>query len=758
MRFSSLLLSAILLPALGAAELEYRFLPEKGGWHVSANTPYDIPEEYWYEISPEGNSVLLRAERNNQTALTLENTVAIPGNYTLSGELRSLSGPGARFKVTFGGDNPDYRVWRGPDTQGTPEAREAQKHAMWIERQSRELAADNSNSQWRKFQLTFPVPDAGNCPNCGRNRRFDRIFMTFLLISDDEQAMTRNMELELRNLKLTGPGEISQPPPTPKKAAGQKTPVKRAETAEPENPGNLFDARPMLKSGSMRNPPFSPAGRLTPEQLTRLNPDFSIRPIFRYPSEQERRYSRYLRFPPAASSRGPFAAATIYDGKFYGICRNGKQSELCEYDPASGKWRTLWRNTAPESIDNYPYGNGNVPLLHTGAVIWSGYGGIPANGGAPAPLPDFFRRPGTYALLGRQFYAAGPGPGQLLKFKPNGSPDQPLVLDRQNLPPGRLEGIWSYPDSRTLLVQAGSYLYEIQPATGAVRRKLQFHGIPRIIDTPLGHILTPRQDYPALLAVDGGPGQPFLVIAGPPNFIPGMRVLPGAADRNLPPKLKPLGLKGQYLLLRDECHRLLLINLVRPERSLMLRGIGFGRFHLSPDGNTLWLEGEDALYEIAPRGGWGSRPDSQEGITVEDLRLEQQGAARLDPAQALQQSFATDADLFRMRPIRQGERQVLEFTAAKVPFECRVSLQFNPELTAGKSLRLIFKPDDLARQLPALRVGEGANSGISPLAADGTVTLRSGSGLVELILEKSDQPVTFTIDTVLISKGKEFLR
>lgn len=69
-----------------------------------------------------------------------------------------------------------------------------------------------------------------------------------------------------------------------------------------------------------------------------------------------------------------------------------------------------------------------------------------------------------------------------------------------------------------------------------------------------------------------------------------------------------------------------------------------------------------------------------------------------------------------------------------------------------------FKPDDLARQLPALRVGEGANSGISPLAADGTVTLRSGSGLVELILEKSDQPVTFTIDTVLISKGKEFLR
>lgn len=108
--------------------------------------------------------------------------------------------------------------------------------------------------------------------------------------------------------------------------------------------------------------------------------------------------------------------------------------------------------------------------------------------------------------------------------------------------------------------------------------------------------------------------------------------------------------------------------------------------------------------------------------------------------------------------MQKGKHQVLEFTAEKIPFECRVSLQFNPELTAGKSLRLIFKPDDLARQLPALRVGEGANSGISPLAADGTVTLRSGSGLVELILEKSDQPVTFTIDTVLISKGKEFLR
>ena len=190
----------------------------------------------------------------------------------------------------------------------------------------------------------------------------------------------------------------------------------------------------------------------------------------------------------------------------------------------------------------------------------------------------------------------------------------------------------------------------------------------------------------------------------------------------------------------------------------MLRGIGFGRFHLSPHGNTLWLEGEDALYEIAPRGGWGIRPDNQEGITVEDLRLEQQGAARLDPAQALQQSFATDADLFRVRPVQKGKRQALEFTAEKVPFECRVSLQFNPELTAGKSLRLIFKPDDLARQLPALRVGGGAKSGISPLAADGTVTLRSGSGLVELILEKSDQPVTFTIDTVLVSKGKEFLR
>lgn len=298
MRFSSLLLSAILLPALGAAELEYRFLPEKGGWHVSANTPYDIPEEYWYEISPEGNSVLLRAERNNQTALTLENTVAIPGNYTLSGELRSLSGPGARFKMTFGGDNPDYRVWRGPDTQGTPEAREAQKHAMWIERQSRELASGNSDGQWRKFQLTFLVPDAGNCPNCGRNRRFDHIFMTFLPVSDHEQAMTRNMELELRNLKLTGPGEISQPPPTPKKAAGQKPPAKRAETAKPENPGNLFDARPMLKSGSMRNPPFPPEGRLTHEQLIRLNPDFFIRPIFRYPPEPGAQIFQIFAFSP----------------------------------------------------------------------------------------------------------------------------------------------------------------------------------------------------------------------------------------------------------------------------------------------------------------------------------------------------------------------------------------------------------------------------------------------------------------------------
>lgn len=754
MRFSPLLLSAVLLPVLGAAELEYRFLPEKGGWHVSANTPNGIPREYWYEIFPEGNSVLLRAERNNQTALILENTVTMPGSYTLTGELRTLTGQEQLAIPISGNDSEGTR--RLHASRGKSQPASDRHFTSWSERPVRKLPGSSRTGEWESFQFSFEVP--ASCMECGTPVRYDQLKLRFLPYIDHDSKLTRPMELELRNLKLTGPGKISQPPPTPKKAAGQKTPAKRAETAKPENPGNLFDARPMLKSGSMRNPPFSPAGRLTPEQLTRLNPDFSIRPIFRYPSEQERRYSRYLRFPPAASSRGPFAAATIYDGKFYGICRNGKQSELCEYDPASGKWRTLWRNTAPESIDNYPYGNGNVPLLHTGAVIWSGYGGIPANGGAPAPLPDFFRRPGTYALLGRQFHAAGPGPGQLLKFKPNGSPDQPLVLDRQNLPPGRLEGIWSYPDSRTLLAQAGSYLYEIQPATGAVRRKLQFHGIPRIIDTPLGHILTPRQDYPVLLAVDGGPGQPFLVIAGPPNFIPGMRVLPGAADRNLPPKLKPLGLKGQYLLLRDECHRLLLINLVRPERSLMLRGIGFGRFHLSPDGNTLWLEGEDALYEITPRGGWGSRPDSQEGITVEDLRLEQQGAARLDPAQALQQSFATDADLFRVRPVQKGKRQALEFTAEKVPFECRVSLQFNPELTTGKSLRLIFKPDDLARQLPALRVGEGANSGISPLAADGTVTLRSGSGLVELILEKSDQPVTFTIDTVLVSKGKEFLR
>ena len=43
MRFPSLLLSAILLPTLGAAELEYRFLPEKGGWHVSANTHMTFP-------------------------------------------------------------------------------------------------------------------------------------------------------------------------------------------------------------------------------------------------------------------------------------------------------------------------------------------------------------------------------------------------------------------------------------------------------------------------------------------------------------------------------------------------------------------------------------------------------------------------------------------------------------------------------------------------------------------------------------------
>ena len=190
----------------------------------------------------------------------------------------------------------------------------------------------------------------------------------------------------------------------------------------------------------------------------------------------------------------------------------------------------------------------------------------------------------------------------------------------------------------------------------------------------------------------------------------------------------------------------------------MLRGIGFGRFHLPPDGNALWLEGEDALYEIAPRGGWGSRPDSQEGVTIEDIRLEQQGAARLDPSLALQQTYASDADLFRVRPVQKGKRQVLEFTAEKIPFECRVSLQFDPELTAGKSLRLIFKPEKIMRQLPALRIGEGTNSGSAPPAADGTVTLRSGSGLVELILEKSDQPVTFTIDTVLISKGKEFLR
>lgn len=758
MRFSSLLLPAVLLPILGAAELEYRFLPGKGGWHVSVNTPYSIPEEYWYEISPEGNSVLLRAEHNNQTAMILNNTVTAPGNYTLSGELRSLGDRGARFKVTFGGDNPYYRIWSPPDTRDTPEARKAQKHAMWIARQFRELAADTSDGQWRKFQLTFSVPDAGNCPDCGRSRQFDCISMIFQLTSDNAEAMTRNMELELRDLKLTGPGEISQPPPTQKKAATQKIPAKRAQTTEPENPGNLFDARAMLKSGSMRNPPFPSAGQLTTEQLIRLNPDFSIRPIFRFPPEQERRYSRYLRFPPAFSSRGPFAVSTVYDGKFYGICRNGKQSELCEFDFSSGKWRTLWRNTAPESIDNYPYGNGNVPLLHTGTMIWSSYGGIPVDGGPPAPLPDFFHRPGTYALLGQQFYAAGPDPGQLLKFKPDGSPDQPLVLDRQNLPPDRFEKIWGYPGSRTLLAQAGFWLYEIQTATGTVHRKFQAYQIPRVINTPLGDILLQQDSPHAQLVVDGGPGQPFLLVAGRPEAVPETPWLPGAVDRNLPRELKLLGLKGQYLLLQNERHQLLLINLIRPEQSLMLREISFLRFHLSPDGNTLWLEGEDALYEIAPRGGWGSRPDSQAGIPLEDIRFEQMGAARLDLAQALQQTYATDADLFRVRPVQKGKRQVLEFTIEKVPFECRVSLQFDPELTAGKSLRLIFKPEKIMRQLPALRIGEGTNSGSAPPAADGTVTLRSGSGLVELILEKSDQPVTFTIDTVLVSKGKEFLR
>ena len=757
MYFRYAALSAFTILFLEAAELEYRFLPETSGWRFSSAAPKEIPASHWYIPAPDGRSIRLRSDWNRyRNALYCSVRITEPGEYTVTGQLRSVTGS-EQLNAVIDAVNADFRIWTGQNQADTDKTKKAREHMQWMKQLHRNLPAGNMPGKWSDFSFTFRVPDAGKCPNCGHDRRFDQISIGFVLFCNDDRKLTQTMELDLRDLKLAGPGSLTFP-----SAAPGKPTISRPSPTPAGTPANEFNALSMLQKGKSEFPRL-PGADLTPVQRIKLNPAFAIRLIHSWPSYEKQKFQKKLRFPPSTPTFGPFVTSTVHAGKFYGICYHGRYGMLTEFTPETGRWRIIWTNPQPDTAIQSSYGHRDIPLLHTGAMIWSAYGGISAAGGTDlAPLPDFLQKHLSHAVLNGRIYTSSPFATQLQAYKQNGRQPQSLQLNPAPLPDSSIAGLWSYPDSQRLLLKLrrknSVQFREINPATGENRIKYDYPDDCKIIDTPLGRFADSRSKYSQGLAFDPGAGLPFLLLSGPPQLSPEQAVLPGAESRRIPPDCRPVGLKGAYLLLQTPQHQLLALNLARPEQSLLLHHLPFRRLHAAPDGNSIWLESGDGLYELIPRNGWGVLPAAEAGPTQDEIRLENLNAEQLNPQEALLQTYASDADLFRVRPVQKGKRQVLEFTAEKIPFECRVSLQFNPELTAGKSLRLIFKPDDLARQLPALRVGEGANSGSAPPAADGTVTLRSGSGLVELILEKSDQPVTFTIDTVLVSKGKEFLR
>lgn len=737
---------------LAAAEQVYRFLPDGAGWFVHGNYPTEVPIRYWFQPGSDGRTMRIRAEWNRHENSIICRAELVPGDeYTITGRWRALSGnerlristeflyrlPGGRKELTPQKKFTDRGMWHIPKTIPMP---------------PRELTAPVAG-EWQPFSLVQIPPRTWRCRECGRLLQPGEVRITLTIFSPDDRQLKRPMELEVGDLKLAGPGAI-----TLSADFGKDVRDKLFETPPP-SPANAIDGR-SLQLMPVENAAGALAhALLTPEQRIERNPAFTLRLLQYWPNAATRKYRRALRFPPPVPELGPFFTATVRNGKFYGIRRNGRSGELVEITPGTGRWHTLWRNPNPDTPAQISYEHQMIPLYHAGSVIWSAYGGIPAGGGVPAPLPFSLRKQPVYAILDGEIYTKSSSPARLRIHTANRRESRTLQLKFSPLAGASVTGLWSDPATRKLLLKLSTSgraeFYEVDPETGGCRLKYRVAEPGVLIDTPFGRFVDCSRVATGALVFDPGIGQPFLLLFGAPERFPGLSFLPQAAQLKFRSFCSPVGLKGGYLLLRSPAHQLLALNLNQPEQSLLLHHLPFQRLHAGPDG-AVWIEAEDGLYEVAPRDGWGTFPVLRKAVSEEELLLKRLNAEVLPLEKALQRTYVSDADLFGVRKIQKNERQVLEFSAARLPFECRIALQFNPELIQGRALRLFFQPESIARRLPALLIGEGAQNGYTQFPPDGVVTLRSGTGLVELHLQKSDQPVTFTLESVLLAKEKEF--
>lgn len=737
---------------LAAMEQEFRFLPDGAGWFVHGNYPTEVPIRYWFQPGSDGRAMRIRAEWNRHENSIICRAELVPGEeYSISGRWRALTGSERlRISTCFLYNLPGRREKLTQQKNIT--ARSMQHVPETVQMPPRDFAAPVAG-EWQPLSLVHLPPRTRRCRECGRLLQPEQIRVTLTIFAPDDRQLKRPMELEVSDLKLSGPDTIVL-----SADFGKVVRDKLFETPPP-SPSNAFDGRSLRQASAGDAAVALAHALLTPEQRIERNPAFTLRLLQYWPNAATRKIRRALRFPPPVPEFGPFFTATVRDGKFFGIRRNGRSGELVELTPGAGRWRTVWRNPNPDTPAQISYEHQLVPLNHAGSVIWSAYGGIPVGGGVPAPLPFPLRKPPVYAILDGEIYTKSSSPTQLRIHAANRRESRTLQLKFSPLAGASVTGLWSDQKTGKLLLKLSvsdiTQFYETDPKTGACRLKYRAAGPCDLIDTPFGRFADSSRAATGALAFDPGIGKPFLLLSGAPERSLGLPSLPRAAQLRLPAFCRPVGLKGGYLLLRSPAHQLLALNLNSPKQSLQLQHLPFQRLHAGPNG-AVWIEAEDGLYEVAPRDGWGTLPALREAVSEEELLLKRLNAEILPLEQALQRTYMSDADLFAVRKIRKGERQVLEFSAGRFPFECRIALQFNPELVRGRSLRLFFQPESVARRLPALQIGEGVEHGFPQFPANGIVTLRTGTGLLELHLQRSDQPVTFTLDSVLLSKEKEF--
>ncbi len=746
--------------ALAAGEVVFPFSDAHDWlWQGNGFGEEHGPEHRWLRVYPEEKPVRVwvRSPAARNAELTLPVFIGGGGRYVLSGRFRC---PGKGERLLLG-----YRIYSGYNED--PE----RNHSHFLGNQEMEIEMPRQPGEWTPFRAEWEFPAEMPCLSCGAKAAPAYLELRLRFEPKNASEMTENLLLELDSLTLSGPGDIRLRP-TPefrllerrkKREAKQQAAEHREATARrvlAESPGNRFDGTGLAKG----QPPAIRSGynpELTPEERVQANPDFTLRVLQPFASEKELHSRRVgaFRFPDYFTDRRAGLKSTFRVGNFlYGLTDNVGRVELAAFLLVDGSWRTVpgefSRDTLTAFMPPVVQVAGNVAWFY-----WSltgGVDGIRLSDGRRCRLEGlkgrFPQQP--LAALGGRLYVIQPDRMSIAVCDSEGGSPRPVPLPPEvfSQPGLKLGGLRSNAAGTALLLElthggGTAAVYEFDPEKGTGKRKFQAFDPVQLVSGPLSTLLVPRQEGGSrLLAVDPGPGEPFCSL-GSIGPCPGVTKLAGGG-RMIPPfalsgRVDYCGVWGGYFLFCQE-GALYFLNLEEPSNSLILQQIRGRELHPDRATGKLLLVGSDALYELAPKAGWGNFPKLGEMESMPVFSADGSRLTEIPLRKAVRRVVAESPDDFTAV----WEEKGLRFKGARLPFACSLVMELDPAATS-QELEFHFSP---AKEIPGLQVRDSGGAHDS-LNSRGVLRVRSGVATLRFFLPVSEEPVDFTL-VKIYGKGR----